>query len=189
MLAEERSAWSLDFGANLRAVVGGQHLAEYLSKPQVTEVPLAPLYTLGVLTWRERLIPLIDLARLYENNLNHHEPGAQAMGAIVLAYRETPTGSLQYGALALANAPREINVRDDMTCELPVQPVFWSAIAASCITYENQAVPILRVRNIFTQLLQAEPNNIASPLPARDDVTQTILVKPANTTECQIEEL
>ena len=47
MLAEERSAWLLDFGANLRAVVGGQHMAEYLRMPHATEVPLAPLYALA----------------------------------------------------------------------------------------------------------------------------------------------
>lgn len=177
MLAEERSAWLLDFGANLRAIVGGQHLAEYLRKPQVTEVPLAPLYALGVLTWRGQLLPLIDLARLNENSLNHHDLREQVMGSIVLAYRETTRAALQYGALALASAPREIKVRDDMICELPLQPVFLSAIAASCITYDNQALPILRVRNIFTQLLQAEPNNIPSPLQVLDDVTQTISVQ------------
>lgn len=185
MLAEERSAWLLDFGANLRAVVGGQHLAEYLRKPQVTEVPLAPLYAIGVLSWRGQLIPLIDLARLNENSLNHHDTREQVMGSIVLAYRETSIAALQYGALALVSAPREIIVRDDMICELPMQPVFWRAIATSCITYDNQVLPILRVRNIFTQLLLAEPNSIPLPLQVLDDVMQTISVKHADPIDWQ----
>lgn len=149
MAVEQRSAWLFDFGADLRAAVGGQHMAEYLRAPSAIEVPLAPPHARGVLVWRERLVPLLDLARLAGAANDRDKP----MGAIVLAYRETPASPLQYGALALAAAPREIEVRDEMACALPTTPVFWSAIAASCIDHENRPTPILRSRNIFTRAL------------------------------------
>ena len=151
MAAEQRSAWLFDFGAGLRAAVGGQHLAEYLRAPEVVEVPLAPAVARGVLVWRERLVPLLDLGRLAGNDDGRGEP----VGAIVLAYRQTPESPLQYGALALAAAPREIGVRDDLACDLPAEPAFWGALAASCITCEDRPTPILRVRNIFTRALAA----------------------------------
>jgi len=151
-----RRAWLFDFGDGLRAAAGGQHLAEYLREPLVVEVPLAPAHARGVLVWREQWVPLIDLARLAGGG------GAavgESMNVIVLAYRETPQSPLRYGALTLASAPREIEVRDDMACDLPAEPAFWGAIAASCIDYENHPAPILRVRNIFTQALATAPQS------------------------------
>lgn len=151
MAAEQRFAWLFDFGADLRAAVGGRHVAEYLRAPRAVEVALAPPHARGVLVWRERLVPLLDLARLAGVADDRGEP----MGAIVLAYRETPESPVQYGALALVAAPREIEVRDDLACDLPATPAFWGALAAACITYEDRPTPILRVRNIFTQALAA----------------------------------
>jgi chemotaxis signal transduction protein len=147
MPAEQRSAWLLDFGAGLRAAVAGRHLAEYLRAPQVVEVPLAPAYARGVLVWRERLVPLLDLARLVGER-----PG-EFIGAIVLAYREAPQLPQQYGALVLSAVPREIGVNDELACGLPAEPAFWRALAASCITHEDRPTPILRVRNLFTRSL------------------------------------
>lgn len=151
MTAETRSAWLFNFGADLRAAVGGQHLAEYLRAPRVMEIPLTPAHTRGVLVWRERLVPLIDLARLADGEIGSKIFQEQPQGAIVLAYRDVAEAPLQYGALALAGAPREIGVRDDLACDLPISPAFWLALAASCITYENRPLPILRVRQLFTQ--------------------------------------
>ena len=172
-MAEERQAWLFDFGANLRAVVGGQHLAEYLRAPRATEVPLTPAHTRGVLVWRKRLLPLLDLARL-AGEYDDRDP----MGAIVLAYRETSESPLQYGALALASAPRELSVRDELVSELPTEPKFWRDIAASCITHENQPVPILRVRSIFTQAF-AEPGalNGAAVVPVGNGALQASVAR------------
>jgi chemotaxis signal transduction protein len=150
-VAEQRAAWLFDFGAGLRAAVGGQHLAEYLRAPEVVEVPLAPALARGVLVWRERLVPLLDLGLLAGND----DGRGESVGAIVLAYQQTPESPLEYGALALAAAPREIGVRDELACDLPAEPAFWGALAASCITYEGRPTPILRVRNIFTLALVA----------------------------------
>jgi chemotaxis signal transduction protein len=158
-VAEQRAAWLFDFGAGLRAAVGGQHLAEYLRAPEVVEVPLAPALARGVLVWRERLVPLLDLGLLAGNDDDRGEP----VGAIVLAYRLAPESPLQYGALALAAAPREIGVRDDLACDLPAQPAFWGALAASCITYEDRPTPILRVRDIFTRALAAPDAPLRAP--------------------------
>lgn len=176
-MVEERQAWLFDFGADLRAVVGGQHLAEYLRAPRATEVPLTPAHTRGVLVWRKRLLPLLDLARLAGNGGDGGDP----MGAIVLAYRETPESPLQYGALALASAPRELGVRDDLACELPAEPAFWSEVASSCITYENRPTPILRVRSIFTRAF-AMPDAPTRKADTRASLSRLrSLVQPATT--------
>lgn len=151
MSAEARPAWLFDFGHGLHAAVGGQHLAEYLHAPQVRQIPLTPAHTRGALVWRERLVPLLDLARLAGNEDSSKTSPGQPRGAIVLAYRDTPEAPLQYGALALATVPREIGVSDDSACDLPTVPAFWQALAASCVTHENRPLPILRVRQLFTQ--------------------------------------
>lgn len=104
MAADTRSAWLFDFGDGLRAAVGGQHLAEYLHAPQVSQIPLTLVHARGALVWRERLVPLIDLARLAGNKDSSKNSPDQPRGAIVLAYRATPEAPLQYGALALAAA-------------------------------------------------------------------------------------
>src|SRR5258706_16221559 len=111
MAPEQRAAWLFDFGAGLRAAVGGQHLAEYLRAPEVVEVPLAPALARGVLVWRERLVPLLDLGLLAGDDDGRGEPRREPIGAIVLAYRQTPESPLQYGALALAAPPRGIGGR------------------------------------------------------------------------------
>lgn len=105
----------------------------------------------GVLVWRKQLVPLLDFSQLVSNDSGGCTKTPK--NAIVLVYRATLESPLQYGALALAARPREIGIRDDLACELPAQPVFWKALAASCIDYENCPTPILRVRNIFTQVL------------------------------------
>ena len=152
MTTEARSAWLFDFGAGLRAVAGGRHMVEYLRAPQAVEIPLAPVHARGVLVWRKQWVPLVDLARLvYDSHGDSHGSSEKSRDAIVLAYRETPQSPLRYGALTLAAAPREIEVSNDLACDLPLTPAFWGVLAASCIIYENQPVPILRVRNIFTQ--------------------------------------
>lgn len=153
-MTEERRAWLFDFGFDLRAVVGGPHLSEYLLAPPVLKIPLAPVAACGVLVWRQQLVPLLDFSQLVGND----DSGVLAKtpkNAIVLVYRTAAESPLQYGALALAARPREIGVRDDLACELPAQPGFWKGLAASCIRYENRPTPILRVRDIFTQVLKA----------------------------------
>lgn len=168
MMTEARSAWLFDFGAGLRAVTSGQHMAEYLRAPQAVEIPLAPVHACGVLVWRQQWVPLIDITRLVSHG--HEKSDGKSRDAIVLAYRETPQSPLCYGALTLAAAPREIEVSNDLACDLPITPAFWSVFAASCITYENQPVPILRVRNIFTQRYATSfPVALPDPYPnARD---------------------
>lgn len=168
MATEARSAWLFDFGAGLRAVTSVEHMAEYLRAPQVVEIPLVPVHARGVLVWRQQWVPLIDLTRLASHG--HGVSDVKSKNAIVLAYRETPQSPLRYGALTLVAAPREIEVSNDMACDLPITPSFWGVFAASCITYENQPVPILRVRNIFTQSYAASlPTALPDPYPnARD---------------------
>lgn len=153
MAGETRSAWLFDFGAGLRAIVSGRHLVEYLRAPQVFEVPLLPTAARGVLIWREQLVPLLDLTSLTSDG-HCGEVTNKLIGAIMLVYRERPASPLQYGALVLATVPREINVSDDLACDLPAEPAFWGALAVSCIHYEHRPTPILRVGSIFTQVLE-----------------------------------
>ena len=163
---DARSAWLLDLGGGLRAVVGGSHMIEYLRAPQVVEIPLVPIYARGVLVWRQQWVPLIDLSRLVQES--HGSSDESSRDVIVLAYREMPQSPLRHGALTLVAAPREIEVRNDLTCDVPITPAFWGVLAASCIIYENQPVPILRVRNIFTQEIFAQEVTASYPVALPD---------------------
>lgn len=165
-MPSQSRAWVLDLGAGRHVSAGNHHVIEYLLSPAIIPVPLVPAHCAGLMVWRERLIPVIDLAPV----LHVGETAAPGRRAVVLAYQEAPRQPLRHGALLVCAAPFEVWVSDDMACPLPETPEALEYIARSCFGYEGRAIPILDVARLFSR-----------PLPwtaARQDDAQDAAVQP-----------
>jgi chemotaxis signal transduction protein len=143
--------WLVDVGARWRLAVGGDSVVEYLLAPPAHSLPRMPAHCLGVLPWREQLIPILDLGPLLSEETSTREP--RLPRAVVLAYQTSPGQPLRYGALAVRSAPVEVWASDDMACPLPEHPAF-AHFSRSCFAHQQEAVPVLDAAMLFTASLR-----------------------------------
>lgn len=154
-MARTSKAWVMDVGAGWRVAAGGPHVVEYLLVADVLSVPGVPRHCAGLLIWRERLIPLLDLEPLLAPRGEALSPG-RSRRAVVLAYQEAPGQPLSYGALLVGAAPDELWVSDDMAAALPHMPQAFRHIARACFAEDDRSVPILDVQQLFARPLPAD---------------------------------
>ena len=120
-----------------------------IDSPPVVEVPGSPYYCHGLIGWKGRWLPLLDLNVLLRA---YPEPGAPASGhVLVLAYQEAPGRPLEYGAVCARLLVRMIEVADSQRCELPRDSDLWPWVSLSCFEHEGHAVPVLDTRCLFAQ--------------------------------------
>lgn len=149
-MAEARRAWVMDVGDGVAVAAGTAHVVEYLLAADPMPVPRAPEHCAGLIVWRERLIPVIDLARLLTGRDNAPGPHRRA---VILAYQQAAGRPLQYGALFVTAAPTQTSVSDDMACALPDTQPALAHIARACFTHQDQAVAIVDPRQLFDRPL------------------------------------
>lgn len=149
-MAEARHAWVMDVGDGVAVAAGAAHVVEYLLAADPMPVPRTPEHCAGLIVWRERLIPVIDLARLLTGRDNTSGPHRRA---VILAYQQAAGEPLQYGALFVTAAPTQTLVSDDMACALPDGQPALPHIARACFSNRDQAVAILDPRRLFDQPL------------------------------------
>jgi chemotaxis signal transduction protein len=138
-------AWVMDVGEDVQVAAGSPHVVEYLLAPETIDIPRTPRHCAGLLVWRERMIPVIDLARLFAGWRT------ASQRAVILAYQESPGQPLRYGALLVRSAPTETWVSDDMACALPQTHEVFRHFARACFANEDRAIPILDTRRLFTR--------------------------------------
>lgn len=143
-------AWILDVAAGWHIAVGSRHVIEYLLSPEATAIPLAPAHCQGMLVWRDRLIPLVDLRPLLDmQKTSRHEPRR----ALILGYWDSSRQAVRYGALVVRTAPTDVAVSDDMACPLPEEPAVIKHLCRSCIVRRDEIIPILDTARLFSQPL------------------------------------
>jgi len=162
-VAEARRAWVMDVGDGVAVAAGTAHVVEYLLAADPMPVPRAPEHCAGLIVWRERLIPVIDLARFLTGRDSAPGPHRRA---VILAYQQAAGRPLQYGALFVAAAPTQTSVSDDMACALPDTQPALAHIARACFTHQDQAVAILDPRQLFDRPLPTAPAPTAHIGPA-----------------------
>ncbi len=138
-------AWLLDVGANSRVAVGGRELVHLLYEPQSYLVPMTPRHVRRVVSWQERLLPLVDLASW----LGDRRPQTELKVVGVFAYQFHPGEEPQYGALRLAAPPTRLAVGDDQACDFPEPTSAWESVAISCFEHEGERFPILDLRRVY----------------------------------------
>jgi len=156
-------AWLLDVAGGMRLAAGAPFVVEYLLDPETIELPRLPAHCRGVMLWRERIIPVIDLAPILA--------GVEGLSggwsrAVVLAWQDAPGQPLQYGALSVLKAPVELFVSDSDARPLPERPEILRQFAGSCFGYDDEVIAIVDVRRLFTRPLlgtTADPGQAAIP--------------------------
>lgn len=158
MLQHSR-AWLLTAGVDF--AVAERHMVEYLTSPQIINVPLRPPHCAGVTIWREHWIPVLDFIDLAQAN-----PPPAAAGAlvhvVVLAYQFAPGEALHHGALVVRAPPREALVSDAMACPLPDDLGALQRWACACFSLEGKAIPIVDVTRLFSGISEVLPFPIQS---------------------------
>lgn len=143
----------MDVGAGQPAAAGAPHVVEYLLATETVPVPRTPRHCRGLLFWRGRMIPVIDLAPLIAEGTT---AATATRRAVVLAWQERPGAPLQYGALLVTAAPGETWVSDDMAGDLAAAPATFRYFARAGFMKGDQLIPILDVRRLFGRALPAE---------------------------------
>lgn len=164
-MTDTRPAWVMDVGDGVTVAAGTAHVAEYLVAAEPIPLPRTPAHCAGVMVWRDRLIPVIDLARLLTGR---RSPPGPHRRAVILAYQEAAGRPLQYGALYVAGAPTRTAVSDDMACALPDAQPALPHLARACFSYRDKAVAILDPGALFARALPAalEPREESGPADA-----------------------
>ncbi len=152
-MAPSSRAWVLDVGAGQRAAAGAPHVVEYLLATETVPVPRTPRHCHGLLFWRERTIPVLDLAPLIAEGAT---AATATRRAVVLAWQERPGEALQYGALLVTAAPGETWVSDDMAGDLADAPAAFNHFARAGFMDKDRLIPILDLRRLFGRPLPAE---------------------------------
>ncbi|MEN8800350.1 MAG: chemotaxis protein CheW [Thiogranum sp.] len=143
-MADVNYAWLLKPAANLQIAVAEYQMAEYVIDPQVEPVPLAPKHCRSVLFWQDRIVPLMELARLAGNN--HAGP---VESVVVMAYQNRARAPLQYVAVAVSEPPSRIPVDDEQICELADDYAdSLRAVTLSCFSHAGQPTAILNLERL-----------------------------------------
>ena len=142
----EATAWLVSFPGDFLAAIGEREMLHLVEAPRLEEIPQTPLHCRHVLLWEGELLPTLDLPAW----LTGQPTACEHVWAGIVGWQGQPGAMPQYGALMLTGAPQKIRVADDHACDLPEQPSAWQAVAAACVCYDNQCVPILDLPRIFS---------------------------------------
>ncbi|OGT91598.1 MAG: hypothetical protein A2286_12975 [Gammaproteobacteria bacterium RIFOXYA12_FULL_61_12] len=140
-------AWLLHTSSEFLLAVGEQELVEVLARPRTHYIPRATGQCHQVIVWRDRLLPLARPAVLARLDGGGEHP----VFAAVVAYQEAPGEPLQYGALALADAPVSIQVKAGPAAELPpLDREVWEGLLLSCFERDGRPVLVVDMEILFT---------------------------------------
>lgn len=142
----EATAWLMSFQCGFLAAVGEREMVHLVETPQLEEIPQTPSHCRHVLLWEGDLLPVLDLTAC----LTAESTQLDRISVGIVGWQEQPGSLPQYGALMFVGVPQKIRVADDHVCNLPDQPAAWQAVAASCVRYDDQPVPILDLPRIFS---------------------------------------
>ncbi|ETW95157.1 MAG: hypothetical protein ETSY1_31835 [Candidatus Entotheonella factor] len=148
----EATAWLMSFPGDFLAAIGEREMIHLVETPYLEEIPQTPLHCRQVLIWERELLPVLDLTAWLTAQPMPREP----VSVGVVGWQERPGAIPQIGALMFAGVPQKIRVSDDHQCNLPEHPAAWKAVAASCVCYDNQPVPILDLPHIFSGAILAD---------------------------------
>ena len=139
------SAWLLDVADGLAVAVAEQDVIYVFPElPAVFPIPQTSAHVLGVLTWQQYLVPVIDLAVYL--GIKPAVSAADDLQVMVLLN----LGDSRLGAIALEQIPERADVADSSQCELPANLRAWNALAPSCFMHKGRgAVPILDLNAVY----------------------------------------
>ncbi|MFA6904101.1 MAG: chemotaxis protein CheW [Gallionellaceae bacterium] len=139
----ESNAWILDFGQHFTAAVGAREVLHLLDVHSTFPVPCTPKYCNSVVAWRDRLLPVMDMASRLGGMTQ------QAKFIAVVGYQQRRGEYPQFGALLLSSPPLQATVNDEQACKLPENAQVWNGLAMACFDFHGEAVPVLDINRLF----------------------------------------
>ena len=150
-------AWLLECGSTLSIAVGDHELAEFVLQQGFHLVPGAPEYCSGVIVWRGNIVPVMDLAALYDPQA---ASGVRYNMLSVLKYQTEPNTPIQHLAVRVSGSPEKILVDDKHACECPeyLNSSVFGQLSLACFNRDEMPVMILDI----ARLCSAEFRELAS---------------------------
>ena len=146
-------AWLLNTSSEFYLATGEHELMEVLARPRTYRIPVTPEHCRQVIIWQDHLLPLLRPAFLAGVvDIVCEQPTFVA----VAAWQEAPGEPLQYGALALAEAPVSIQVDPGPAIEPPPlnggmkQEAIRDKLLLSCFKHEGKPVLVIDIKTLFT---------------------------------------
>jgi len=144
-------AWLLPIRNQHTVAIGEWEMQHLLDQPLLFDVPHTPLFCNQVVIWRQKPIPIMDLACLFTGNQGVNDNPLIA----IVAYETRQEEAVELGGLLLDAPPKRTQVDDNQACELPEDTWDWHQLAISCFTEKDgSAVPILDLHRIFSNRLK-----------------------------------
>lgn len=121
---------------------------ELVESPRLVPVPGMAHFCRGLVAWRGRQLPLIDLqAYLWGMDSPASPPFSHVL---MVAYQVAPGAAIEYGAFCAPFLIRMVEVVDSDQCPLPGGEARWDGIAISCFLHQGRVIPVLEPSRIFT---------------------------------------
>lgn len=171
---KQAGAWLVGVAPGYQAAIGARELYHLIHEPPSFSVPLTPRHCARVIQWENQLLPVWDLATW----LFDAAPAEPIAVAAVVGFQRNRRERARFGALALAAPPVRVQVRDDQACALPAELPAWQAMAVSCFTHQEQAVPIIDLARLFSGALVAgrPASRSAVPMPSSNNAMRKLAV-------------
>lgn len=133
--------WLFPLGSDYQIALSDHEMVEYVVDAEIIDAPFMPIFCKGMMLWRERLIPVLDINRVISRSAidsSHH--------LCVVAYQDSPRTALHYVAIALDGMPVRLSVDDDQACMAPPEFVdHLSPLVLSAINITGRRIPILDI--------------------------------------------
>lgn len=148
----ENNAWLLKDTNGDFFAVSEVEMVEYIPLANTFTVPVTPYYCNHIMAWREQLIPIFNLASLFElNNVNTNDMNRVG----IFAYQLKENTELDYVAIPIQESPIHIVVNDSQFCDLPTR--FSNdriVLSLSCFSFQDEAVPVLNINYLVSTKFQ-----------------------------------
>jgi chemotaxis signal transduction protein len=131
-------AWLLDWPSQPLAL-GLCEVIEIVDAPEVHRVPFGPHWCRGLLYWRDQMLPLAVRKEEALDNLK----------IVVVAYQKSVRTPLQYAALVVRSAPRQIEVHGSMDCDTAADCALGANQLRACFKFEERAIVVPELRLVF----------------------------------------
>ena len=139
-------AWLLQCGGSLTIAVGDHEIAELLPPAQSHAVPGTPAYCSRVLPRPDGIVPVMDVAMLYDGA----STGRGDSYYCLLHYQAAANAPLEQVAIKVDSAPERIQVDDAQLCEFPrdfdASPL--KHVTLSCFTHGAKTVLIVDIASL-----------------------------------------
>lgn len=142
---DKAHAWVLPYSPDHQVAVPFALGQELIETPTLLPIPGTVSECAGLLRWRNKWVPVINLSTLLLNTPpDHHAPPY----VLVLAYLR-PSGEVAYGGIALTDTPSSVFVDGDDQYPLPGYTDHLGDLVLSCFESNEMATPIIDVHILF----------------------------------------